>query len=57
MAAVGFLTTAMGAIPDDGYKYVRRLRAIMIKHMGDLLVAQVSRRREADDSEVMEDLK
>ena len=29
----------------------------MIKHMGDLWAAQVARRREADDSEVMEDLK
>ena len=37
-------------------KYVSRLRAIMIKHMGDLWAAQVARRREADDSEVMEDL-
>ena len=36
---------------------VSRLRAIMIKHMGDLWAAQVARRREADDSEVMEDLK
>ena len=33
------------------------LRAIMIKHMGDLWAAQVTRRREADNSEVMEDLK
>ena len=57
VAAVGFLTTAMGATPDDGHKYVSRLRAIMIKHMGDLWAAQVARRREADDSEVMEDLK
>ena len=55
--AVGFLTTAMGATPDDGHKYVSRLCAIMIKHMGDLWAAQVARRRDADDSEVMEDLK
>ena len=57
VAAVGFLTTAMGAMPDDGHKYVRRLRTIMIKHMGDLWAAPVARRREADDSEVMEGLK
>ena len=57
VAAVGFLTTAMGAMPDDGHKCVRRLRTIMIKHMGDLWAAQVARRREADDSEVMEGLK
>ena len=29
----------------------------MIKHMGDLWAAQVAKRPEADDSEVMEDLK
>ena len=29
----------------------------MIKHMGDLRAALVARRREADDSEVMDDLK
>ena len=57
VAAVGFLTTAMGATPDDAHKYVSWLRAIMIKHMGDLWAAQVARRQEADDSEVMEDLK
>ena len=57
VAAVGFLTTAMGATPDDGHKYVSRLRAITIKHMSDLWAAQVARRRRADDSEVMEDLK
>ena len=56
MAAVGFLTTALGATPDEGHKYIRRLRAITVKHMGDLWSAQVTRRREADDSEVMEDL-
>ena len=58
MAAVGFLTTAtaLGATPDEGHKYIRRLRAITVKHMGDLWAAQVTRRREADDSEVMEDL-
>ena len=33
------------------------VRAIMIKHMGDLWAAQVAKRPEADDSEVMEDLK
>ena len=56
VAAVGFLTTALGATPDEGHKYIRRLRAITIKHMGDLWAAQVARRREADDSEIMEDL-
>ena len=55
LAAVGFLTTAMGALPDEGHKYVSRLRAITVKHMGDLWAAQVTRRREADDSEVMEE--
>ena len=56
VAAVGFLTTAMGASPDEEHKYVSRLRAITAKHMGDLWAAQVTRRREVDDSEVMEDL-
>ena len=57
VAAVGFLTTAMGATPDEGHKHTRRLRAITVKHMGDLWTAQVTtRRREADDSEVMKDL-
>ena len=46
----------MGATPDEGHKYIRRLRAITFKHMGDLWAAQVTRRREAEDSEVMEDL-
>ena len=54
VAAVGFLTTAMGVTPDDGHKYVRRPRTIMTKYMGDLWVAQVARRRKAVDSEVME---
>ena len=56
VAAVGFLTTTMGATPDEGHKYVRRLRAITVKHMGDLWAAQMTRRREADDSKIMEDL-
>ena len=56
VAVVGFLTTAMGATPDEGHKYIRRLRAITVKHMGDLWAAQVTRRQEADDSEVVEDL-
>ena len=56
VAAVGFLTMAIGATPGKGHKYVRRPRAIAVKHMGDLWAAQVTRRREADDSEVMEDL-
>ena len=51
VAAVGFLTMAMGVSPDDGHKYVSRLRAITAKHMGDLWAAQVTRRREADDNE------
>ena len=38
-------------------KQIIAVRAIMIKHMGDLWAAQVARRPEADDSEVMEDLK
>ena len=57
VAAVDFLTTAMGASPDDRHKYVSRLRAITVKHMSDLWAAQVTRRREADDNEVMEVLK
>ena len=57
VAAVGFLTTAMGATPDEGHKYIRRLRALTAKHMGDLWAAQVARRREEDDSEVMADLR
>ena len=44
VAAVGFLTTAMGASPDDGHEYARRLRLIMTKHMGDLCTAQITRR-------------
>jgi len=44
VAAVGFLTTAMGASPDDGHEYARRLRLIMTKHMGDLWTAQITRR-------------
>ena len=52
VAAAGFLTTAMGATPDDGHEYARRLRLIMIEHM-----AQVTRRREEGDSEVMEGMK
>ena len=44
VAALGFLTTAMGASPDDGHEYARRLRLIMTKHMGDLWTAQVTRR-------------
>ena len=44
-------------VPDDGHEYISRLRAITVKHMGDLWAAQMTRRREADDSEVMEDLK
>ena len=55
VAAVGFLATALGATPDEGHKYIRRLRAITVKHMDDLLAAQVTRRREADDSGVMDD--
>ena len=39
VAAVGFLTTAMGATPDGGHKYTRRLRALTVKHMGDLWAA------------------
>ena len=57
VAAVGFLTTAMGATPDGGHKYIRRLRALTAKHMGDLWAAQVARRREENDSEVMADLR
>ena len=34
VAAVGFVTTAMGATPDEGHKYIRRLRALTVKHMG-----------------------
>ena len=56
VAPIGFLTTAMGATPDEGHKYASRLRATTAKHMGDLWVAQVTRRRKADDSEVMDDL-
>ena len=56
VAAVSFLTTVLGATPDEGHKYIRRLRAVTVKHMGDLWAAQVTRRREADDSEAMEDL-
>ena len=56
VAAVGFLTTALGATSEEGHKYTRRLRAITVKHMGGRWVAQVTMRREADDSEVMEDL-
>ena len=47
----------MDATLNEGHIYASRLRAIMVKHMGDLWTAQVTRRREADDSEVMEDLK
>ena len=47
----------MGATPDEGHKYVRRLRALTIKHMGDLWATQVARRREEDDSEIMADLR
>ena len=57
VAAVGFLTTAMGTTPDAGHKYIRRLRALTIKHMGILWAAQVTRRRGEDDSEVMTDLR
>ena len=57
VAAVGFLTTAMGATPDEGHKYTRRLRALTVKHMGDMWAAQVARRRGEDDSEVMADLR
>ena len=46
----------LGATPDERHKYIRRLRAITVKHMGELWAAQVTRWREADDSEVMEDL-
>ena len=53
---MGFLTTALGTTPDEGHKYIRRLRAITVKHMGGLWAAQVTRRREAEDSEVTEDL-
>ena len=56
VAAVGFVTTAMGATPDEGHKYIRRLRALTVKHMGELWAAQVTRRRGEDDSEVMADL-
>ena len=56
VAAVGFLATAMGTTPDAGHKYIRRLRALMIKHMGELWSAQVTRRRAEDDGEVMADL-
>ena len=54
VAVVGFLTTALGAAPDEGHKHIRRLRAVTVKHMGDLWAAQVTRRREADDSIIME---
>ena len=57
VAADGFLTTALGATPDEGHKYTRRLRAVTAKHKGDLWAAQVTRRREANDSEVMEHLR
>ena len=57
VAVVGFLTTALGAAPDEGHKHIRRLRAVTVKHMGDLWAAQVTRRREADDSEIMKDLR
>ena len=57
VAAVGFLTAALGATPDEGHTCIRRLRAVTVKHMGDLWAAQVTRRREVDDSEVMEDLR
>ena len=57
VAAVGFLTTAMGATPDGGHKYIRQLRALMVKHMGELWAAQVTRRRGEDDSEVMTNLR
>ena len=36
VAVVVSLTTAMDATPDEGHKSVRRLRAITVKHMGDL---------------------
>ena len=45
VAAVSFLATALGATPDEGHKYIRRLLAVTIKHMGDLWAAQVTRRR------------
>ena len=57
VAAVGFLATAMGTTPDAGHKYIRRLRALTVKHMGELWTAQVTRRRAEDDSEVMTDLR
>ena len=57
VAAVGFVTTAMGATPDEGHKYIRRLRALTVKHIGELWTAQVTRRRGEDDSEVMADLR
>jgi hypothetical protein len=56
VAAVGFLTTALGTTQDGGHKYIRRLRALTVKHMGELWTAQVTRRRSEDDSEVMTDL-
>ena len=54
VAAVGFLTTALGATPDEGQKYIRRLSAHDQAHGRPL---EVTRRREADDSEIMEDLR
>ena len=57
VAAVGFLATALGATPDEGHKYTRRLRVVTGKHMGDLWAAQVTRRREAGDSKLMKDLR
>ena len=57
VAPIGFLTTAMGATPDEGHKYASRLRATTAKHMGDLWATQVARRRAEDDSKVMADLR
>ena len=57
VAAVGFLTIALGTTPDKGHEYVQRLRALMIRHKGALWTAQVTRRRGEDDSDVMTELR
>ena len=54
---MGFLTIALGTTPDKGHEYVQRLRALMIRHKGELWTAQVTRRRGEDDSEVMTELR